>query len=823
MPSETDLFRMAVEHHQAGRLSEAEAIYRQILAQNPNHPHSLHHLGAIAHQTDHNDAAVELMRRAIAVNPDDFAAHHNLGEVYRKTGRLQEAVACHRRSLALNPDFAQAHDHLGLTLLSLGEIAQARDCHARAAQLMPQDPEIQLNLGFASQLLGDLQQAEACYCRVLEINAGHVTACNNLGMIHQQQGRFGRAIDCYRRALALQPDNLEALNNVGYACQQDKRPDQAIAYLQQALRLKPDFPHALNNLGNTLADLERLDEATEKYLHAIELMPGQVDFYVNLGRACCRKWDGPGAEKALQRALALDPQRQDALAALGTALQLTGKPEEAMACFRRAISLRPDDVDSLISLGVCYLDQFRSEEAAECFERALRIKPRSTAALVNMGVVMLSRADVGEAIVYFRRALDIDPQDDAANDNLIYNIHFHPDFDAQAIYVEHRRWEERCAIRLREYVRPHDNDRSPERKLRLGYVSPDFRNHVVGLNVLPVLSRHDHDRFEVFCYMNLAHGDPITGKFQKCADGWRQIAALDNAQAAQLIRDDHIDVLVDLSLHMSGSRPLLFAHKPAPVQVTWAGYPGTTGMQAIDYRLTDPYLDPPGQHDRNYSEESFCLPNSFWCFQEPAEAPPVGPLPCRDGRSLTFGCFNNFTKVNPPLLRLWARILVACPGSRLILLANLGGHRQRTIDALHGLGVEADRVTFVGRMPRPEYFAQHNQLDLIIDTFPYTGHSTTLDALWMGVPVVSLAGETAVSRGGLSILSNVGLADLVAANPDDFVAIAIKLAQDRDRLANLRQSLRDRMRASPLMDLDRFTRNVESAYREMWVRWCRRP
>jgi len=301
---------------------------------------------------------------------------------------------------------------------------------------------------------------------------------------------------------------------------------------------------------------------------------------------------------------------------------------------------------------------------------------------------------------------------------------------------------------------------------------------------------------------------------------WREIVGLPDETVTQMIRPDSIDVLVDLSLHMAKNRLLVFARKPAPVQITFAGYPGTTGLTTIDYRLTDPYLDTPGRYDDLYSEQSIRLPDTFWCYDPQSEEPPVRSLAALESGVITFGCLNNFCKVNAGVLKLWAQVLKAVNRSRIMVLAPFGSHRERTLDMFRQEGIGADRVAFVANCSRHEYLELYNRIDIGLDTVPYNGHTTSLDSLWMGVPVVTLVGQTVVGRAGLSQLSNIGLPELIATTPDQFVTIAVELANDLPRLSNLRHTLRPRMRSSPLMDAPRFARNIEAVYRLIWHRWC---
>ena len=371
-----------------------------------------------------------------------------------------------------------------------------------------------------------------------------------------------------------------------------------------------------------------------------------------------------------------------------------------------------------------------------------------------------------------------------------------------------------------KFIQPHPNDRSPDRRLRVGYVSPNFGNHPVGRFLLPLLESHDRTSFETFCYASVDIPDAMTDRCRTHADVWRDVHQLSDEQLANTIRQDQIDILVDLTMHMGNNRLLVFARKPAPVQVTYLAYCGTTGLSTMDYRLTDPYLDPPGEVEGFYSEQSVRLPETYWCYRPAIETPPVHALPALTVGRVSFGSLNNFCKVTPPVLATWSRLLQAVPGARLLLHARTGSHRDRVRRFLTEQGVLAERVVFIDFQPMTEYFDVYEQVDVALDPFPYGGGTTTCDALWMGVPVVSLAGPRAVGRGGLSILSNLGLSDWVAHDAEQYVQIAVGLVSDLLRLSNIRATLRQRMQSSVLMDAPRFARNIEAAYREMWRRWC---
>jgi len=580
-----------MQHHQAGRLREAEQLYRQILALHPEHINALHLLGVIAHQAGHNDAAVDLIRRAIALKPDFPEAYYNLGTVLEDTGKMPEAIIAYRQVITLKPAYAEAHCNLGIALQAMGHL------------------------------------------------------------------------------------------------------DQAIAAYRQAIALKPSFPQAHNNLGNALKEKGLLDEA--------------------------------------------------------------------IAACRQAIAVKPDYAD--------------------------------------------------------------------AHSNLVACLHYHPSFDGSAIAAELRCCHQQHAAPLQKHLQPpstssgqvHANDRNPDRHLRIGYVSADFCTHVSAYFLVPLLEQHDSTQVEVFCYAQVPHADTMTQRMRQCVAQWRNTVGLSDAHAAQQIRQDRIDILVDLKLHTGNNRLLIFAHKPAPVQVTWLGYPGSTGLGTIDYRLSDRYLDPLGLDESIYAEQTIRLPDSFWCYDPLDERDiPVNTLPALAKGFVTFGCLNSVCKTNDRALAVWAQILRQVVRSRLLLLAPAGEYRPWMMARLHQAGIDSHRVEFVPHRSRREYLQLYHGIDLNLDSFPYNGHTTSLDGLWMSVPLVSLAGNTAVGRGGRSILANVGLPELVATTPEQYVQLAVALANDLPRLQELRSTLRQRMEASPLMDASRFARNIEAAYRQMWRKYC---
>ena len=461
------------------------------------------------------------------------------------------------------------------------------------------------------------------------------------------------------------------------------------------------------------------------------------------------------------------------------------------------------------------------DEAFAEFSEVKRLNPNSAQAHLNLGNIWLDCAEHDEAMACFDRAFALDPVSAARLSNRIFAMHYHPRYDAPALLASARQWDDLIGQPLRPSIRPHENPREPDRKLRIGYVSPDFRQHVAAHCILPLLANRDREQFEIVCYSSTSHEDAMTATLREHADDWRNIRRMGDQQVAETIRADRIDILVDLALHSLGNRLTVFARKPGPVQMTYLGYCSTTGLSAMDYRLSDPHVDPAEISLSDYREKTIRLPRTYLCYEPEGPMPEVSPPPCLAGGTMTFGCLNNFMKCSSDALELWARILQAVPESRLILHAKPGQHLDRVRERFERGGVSPGRLEFLGRQDWPRYVQTYSRIDIALDPFPYNGGITTCDALWMGVPVITLSGKTAVGRVGRSFLSNIGLSDLIAPTPERYLKSAVELANNVDRLKQLRGELRERMRTSPLMDARQLTRNIESAFRDVWQNYCK--
>ncbi len=694
----------------------------------------------------------------------------------------------------------------------------------RADFMQPLPPDDLLQDAFQHHQAGRLAEAENIYRQILAQHSDHPDALHLLGLIHHTRGRHDAAADLIQKAIALKPQEALYHCNLGIVCRSRGQLDDAIAALSKAIELKPDYSKALANLGDVMTDQGKPQDAMALYAKAVQFDPNSLEAYRGLTNALRAQGRFDEALAACSKALRLDPTNVAVHIDHGNVLRAQGKSDEAAAAYAKAIQLKPECAEAYNNLGAVLIDQGKLDEAAKAHAKAIELKPDYPNALSNLGRCYKDQGRLDEAIECYKKAIAIKATEPKFHSNLIYTLHFHPGYDSQAILREQKLWDERHGRPLRD-VRRDDRDRSFKNagsRLRIGYVSPDFRNHVIGRNILPLLREHDRREFEIFCYADVMRPDELTARFRSYADSWRDTTGVSHDQLAEQIRNDRIDILVDLALHMAHNRLPVFARKPAPVQVTFAGYPGGTGLSSIDYRLTDLYLDPPGVTDADYVEKSIRLPDSFWCYDPAAmsigleSAPELSPLPELKNGHITFGCLNNFCKINEQVLVLWLKVLKAVKNSRLILLTQIGSHRQRTLDRFALEGVEASHIEFLPNASRGQYMNYYHRIDIGLDTLPYNGHTTSLDSFWMGVPVVTLIGATVAGRAGFSQLTNLGLSELVARSPEQYVQTIKALAEDLPRLIDLRGQLRERMLRSPLTDARRFARSVEGAYENMW-------
>jgi protein O-GlcNAc transferase len=721
-PKLTRLVQAGVQRHQAGRLEEAKALYREVLQRDPSHPDALHLLGVISTQQGNPAGAVDLIQRAIRRHPGAHSYHVNLGNALWELGRADEAVRCFERALELEPRAAEAWT----------------------------------NLGNACQSRGQPALAAGHYRRALEANPGHLSALRGLGKALAALGETAQSIEVCLRALSLAPD------------------DEGI----------------LTELAAAFYRSSRLADALQCTRRLAEINPGKLEYLLQHSRF----------------------------------LHEAGQAPAALESARALVEAHPDAALAHNHLGWILGSQNRFSEANAAFERAIGLQPDLPQPWINRSVAHWRIGRIPEAIEAARRASEMAPENDEARSTWLMFLNYDPTLSREQVRDQHFAWGRARARAAASRARRH-GALEPKPRLRVGYVSGDFRMHSVGFFMEPLLECHDRCRVEVYCYATHAVSDPKTARLRALADAWREVHALGDDQLRDQIARDGIDVLVDLSGHTAEGRISVFALRPAPVQVSYLGYPNTTGLPTIGYRLTDAIADPPGESDALFVERLVRLPDGFLCYRPDPDPPAVAEPPLLANGRPSFGSFNVLSKLSKTTLALWGRLLARVPGSRLVLktrgLADQEA-RRHILESLGRHGVEAGRVLLLPPEPQhAAHLARYAEVDVALDTTPYNGTTTTCEALWMGVPVVTLRGERHSARVGASLLRRTGLEELVAETAEEYVEKAAALAGDPQRLRELRAGLRARMLASPLMDGKRIARTIEDAYCDMYAETAR--
>jgi protein O-GlcNAc transferase len=671
---------------------------------------------------------------------------------------------------------------------------------------------------------------------------------------HLAAGRLDEAEKLCGEMLRDQPEFAPGLHLLAHIAATTGQDATAIAFLRRGIATCPDDPAMWTDLGFLLARIGQWEEALKALTQAVDLGPEVVEAWIHLADVRLAMGDPRGAASAYCHGVSLRPGEPAIYGRIAgncdDAARIDAVFEECARIFKTSAAPRQDagawressgeevecreegEIGADAWFNLAFAAQLRGcvDVAIRGYREALRLKPGHLVARNNLGTALRDVGQVDAAIECFRMAADDLENGSTCHSNLLYLMHFQADVKPEQLLLEHAKWDEKYArapfpgergIAQGGGLRSQPlNDLAHGRlgrRLRIGYVSPNFFEHPVGRFLRPLFAHHDRSRFEIFVYSSVRKADHITARLEKSAEHWVEALDLSDAALAERIIADGIDILVDLTMHMREHRLLCFARKPAPIQVTYLAYCSTTGLKAIDYRLTDPYLDPPAEDERDhwYSERSVRLPKTYWCYEPGVATPEVNALPAISRGYVTFASLNNFSKASAATLSAWGRILDSTKNSRLLLHAHRGAHRHKLLATFAGWGIAGERIVFVDTVPMTDYFKLYHLVDIALDTFPYAGGTTTCDALWMGVPVVSLAGRAAFSRGGLSILSNVGHPELAAESIEQYVAKSIELAGDLRRLGEMRHLLRGAMQRSPVMDGAGFARDVEACFERM--------
>lgn len=669
---------------------------------------------------------------------------------------------------------------------------------------------------------GNLHEAEAGYRQILQQSPHHAEALHYLGLIAAQVGSFGDAAALMEMALKAAPRNPYLLNDLGETYKQLGRMDESIKSFRQAVKHKPDFSEAVANLGAAFEAQEKLAEAFECYERALKLDHKNTVAFLNKGRILQMRGAQNQAVACYEAALKIDPGLMQARINLGAALLALGQPEDAVSCLQAVLATHPESAEAYGNMGLALDELGRLDEAIDALRKASSLRPDQAKAFLNLGSVLLKQGQLAESIDAFKRALTLKPDYIDAAKNLLLAFIYYPTLDADDRYDALCLLEDHFVPAFRKKHEQFTNSRKIEKKLRIGYVSSDFRNHPVGRNTQPLIEHHNQNKFEIYLYGDVERPDGMTEWFKSTVHGWRSIVGMTDQAAAEMIRRDEIDILVLLAGRFDSNRPLIATYRAAPVQVSLYDA-ATSGLKSMDYFLADINLAPKNSKEK-FTERVVRLP-TFYVHAPLIDMPDVSPLPAKEKGYITFGSFNNPAKLNEQVVALWAGVLKAVPDARLYLkyktLFGVESVRKRYLGLFHEHGVEAHRIELASGMDSMEnHLARYAQLDVVLDPFPFTGATATFESLWMGVPVVTLMGEWFMARWSGAMLKKIDLDNLVAASKDEYIEIARQLAGDVDYLSTLRAGLRERVAKSPLCDEKGRARQIERAFRWMWKKWC---
>ncbi|XP_066331172.1 probable UDP-N-acetylglucosamine--peptide N-acetylglucosaminyltransferase SPINDLY [Miscanthus floridulus] len=750
--------------------------------------------------------AIECFTEVVKIEPGNACALTHCGMVYKDEGHLVEAAEAYQKARTADPSYKPASELLAIVLTDLGT---------------------------SLKLAGNTEEGIQKYCEALEVDNHYAPAYYNLGVVYSEMMQFEMALSCYEKAALERPLYAEAYCNMGVIYKNRGDLEAAIACYEKCLTISPNFEIAKNNMAIALTDLGTkvkiegdINQGVAYYKKALFYNWHYADAMYNLGVAYGEMLNFEMAIVFYELALHFNPRCAEACNNLGVIYKDRDNLDKAVECYQMALSIKPLFAQSLNNLGVVYTVQGKMDSAASMIEKAIHANPTYAEAYNNLGVLYRDAGSITLAIHAYERCLQIDPDSRNAGQNRLLAMNYIDEGSDDKLYEAHREWGKRFMKLYPQYT-SWDNSEVADRPLIIGYLSPDYFTHSVSYFIEAPLTHHDYTNCKVVVYSGVVKADAKTLRFKdkvlKKGGLWRDIYGIDEKRVASLVREDKVDILVELTGHTANNKLGTMACRPAPIQVTWIGYPNTTGLPTIDYRISDSLADPPITKQKHV-EELVRLPESFLCYTPSPEAGPICPTPAISNGFITFGSFNNLAKITPKVLQVWARILCAVPNSRLVVKCKpfcCENIRQKFLSTLEELGLESLRVDLLPLIHlNHDHMQAYSLMDISLDTFPYAGTTTTCESLYMGVPCVTMAGAVHAHNVGVSLLSKVGLGRLVAKTEDEYVSLALGLASDVNALQELRMSLRELMMKSPVCDGEKFTRGLEAAYRDMWRRYC---
>lgn len=789
------------------KFAEALALYESVLEKDNSNVEAHIGKGICLQMQNMPKVAFESFSEAIRLDPQNACALTYCGILYKDEGCLVEAAESYDKALRADPSYKLAAECLAIVLTDLGT---------------------------SLKLAGSVQEGIQKYYEALKIDPHYAPAYYNLGVVYSEMMQFDMALNCYEKAAFERPMYAEAYCNMGVIYKNRGDLESAIACYERCLAVSPNFEIAKNNMAIALTDLGTkvklegdINQGVAYYKKALYYNWHYADAMYNLGVAYGEMLKFDMAIVFYELAFHFNPQCAEACNNLGVIYKDRDNLDKAVECYQLALSIKPNFSQSLNNLGVVYTVQGKMDTAASLIEKAIIANPTYAEAYNNLGVLYRDAGNISLAIDAYEQCLKIDPDSRNAGQNRLLAMNYINEGQDDKLFEAHRDWGKRFTRLYPQYT-SWENPKESERPLVIGYVSPDFFTHSVSYFIEAPLVYHDYANFKVVVYSAVVKADAKTIRFKdkviKKGGIWRDIYGIDEKKVASMVREDKVDILVELTGHTANNKLGMMACRPAPVQVTWIGYPNTTGLPTIDYRISDSLADPPDTLQKHV-EELVRLPECFLCYTPSPEAGPVSPTPALSNGFVTFGSFNNLAKITPKVLQVWARILCAVPNSRLVVKCKpfcCDSVRERFLTTLEQLGLEPLRVDLLPLiLLNHDHMQAYSLMDISLDTFPYAGTTTTCESLYMGVPCVTMGGSVHAHNVGVSLLSKVGLGHLVAKNEEEYVQLALQLASDITALSNLRMSLRELMSKSPVCDGTNFILGLESIYRNMWRRYCK--
>lgn len=828
-------YNLGVALQASGRSEDAECAYRRALEIDPGYVDAANNLGVLLHDQARLPEAERYLRQVVEAKPSDGAAVGNLAKVLLGQGRLDEAAGVWQFLVALAPGRTEPYVAWGDSLAAEGYLDDAEKIYRRAEEIDPANAEVINSLGVTLKRLSRLNEAEACFRRVVALIPASSQANNNLAVVLRARGAVDEAETILRQFLARMPESVESLTNLGILLAASGRLGEAETCFRKAIALDPNHAAASGGLILLLVDTGRSAEGIELARSLLidrsqssESMADLCPLFVELGL----KNEIPDALVNSVRAKFL---RQRAFIDLGDLELRFGRMDQAVDAYQSwvdTVNAMPDVeatgsyahrilVHALLRLGTAEFEAGKLVSAEKTLLKLVSISPSTIEAYLTLGNVMGQRRRWDDAIRYYRKAIEIQPSFSAAFSNLLFGLSQDESVDPKAVIAEHKRFGDVVESPFRPFPQDHSNSRDPDRPLRIGWVSADFRQHTVAFFISPILRKLAKDpKISLHGFHVYESEDEMTRKLKVHFDGWHSVASLDDEGMARLVRNLSIDILIDLSGHSGKNRLPCFARKPAPIQASWLGYPMTTGMKSIDYYIGDATFAPIGEFDDQFTEAIVNLPAST-TFGPAELSPDLNPLPALEAGHFTFGSFNHPRKIGRKVVALWARLLRDVPTSRM-LLGGFSPHGDE--DAIVGWfaeeGIGYERLEMYKRSGLEDYLRLHGKVDLCLDTFPYTGGTTPLHALWMGVPTLTIAGPIAASRGGVFPMRHVGLEEFIVRDAEEFVARGLYWTTNLDALSAVRSSLRQRFLDSHLAQPGLVAAGFGAAVRMMWRRWC---